>query len=60
MNGTMAEFTIREVREGNKCKVQLVVNGEVVKETSLRDIGLSGHPLYLNIFEKVKKSNWRG
>ena len=50
--GTMAEFTIREVREGNESKILLIIHGtEVVAETKLTPITLHGNDIYLRLFE---------
>ena len=53
-DSVMAEFTIREVREGNETKLQVVIHGDrVVAEGDLQPIGLTGHPLYSELFSIV-------
>ena len=53
MEGTMAEFTVRLVREDNDAKAQLVVDGSPVKETSPKPVSLTGNKDYLEIFGLV-------
>ncbi len=50
---TMAEFTVRVIREGDETKTQLVVNGAPVRETSPKPISLTGNNDYQNIFDLV-------
>ena len=59
--GVMAEYIVREVREGNDSKLQLVIHGnEVVAEGKLHPVGLTGHPdyyaLYAQTLQTVKNS----
>jgi len=50
----MAEYIVREVREGNDSKLQLVIHGnEVVAEGKLHPVGLTGHPDYCAIFAQT-------
>ena len=50
---TMAEFTVRVIREGDETKTQLVVNGVSVRETLPKPISLTGNNDYQNIFTLV-------
>ena len=53
-DGVMAEFIVRELREGNKSKLQVVINGDqVAAEGALHPIGLNGHPLYADLYAIV-------
>jgi len=52
--GVMAEYIVREVREGNDSKLQLVIHGnEVVAEGKLHPVGLTGHPNYPALFDQT-------
>jgi len=53
MENTMAEFTVRVIREGDETKTQLVVNGVSVRETSPKPVSLTGNTDYQNIFTLV-------
>ena len=53
MENTMAEFTVRVIREGDETKTQLVVNGVSVRETSPKPVSLTGNEDYQNIFTLV-------
>ncbi len=50
---TMAEFTVRVIRDGDETKTQLVVNGEVVRETLPKPVSLTGNTDYQDIFTLV-------
>ena len=51
--GVMAEYIVREVREGNDSKLQLVIHGnEVVAEGKLL-VGWRGHPGYCALFNQT-------
>jgi len=50
---TMAEFTVRVIREGDETKTQLVVNGVPVRETLPKPISPTGNNDYQNIFTLV-------
>jgi len=50
---TMAEFTVRVIREGDETRTQLVVNGVSVRETLPKPISLTGNDDYQNIFTLV-------
>ena len=56
MESTMAEFTIRVVRENDEAKTQLIVNGIPVRETLPKPVSLTGNEDYQNIFNLVLKS----
>ena len=53
MEGTMAEFTVRVVRENDEAKTQLIVHGIPMRETLPKPISLTGNEDYLNIFTLV-------
>jgi hypothetical protein len=53
MENTMAEFTVRVVREEDETKTQLVVNGIPIRETLPKPISLTGNEDYQNIFTLV-------
>ena len=50
---TMAEFTVRVIREGDETKTQLVVNGVSVRETLPKPLSITGNNDYQNIFTLV-------
>ena len=53
MESTMAEFTIRVVRENDETKTQLIVNGIPVRETLPKPVSLTGNEDYQKIFTLV-------
>ena len=53
MTITMAEFTVRVIREGNEAKTQLVIHDKVVRETTPKPVSLTGNEDYQNIFTLV-------
>ena len=53
MENTMAEFTVRVVREEDETKTQLVVNGIPIREALPKPISLTGNEDYQNIFTLV-------
>ena len=53
MESTMAEFTVRVIRDGDEAQAQLVVHGEPVRETSPKPVSLTGNEDYQNIFTLV-------
>ena len=53
MENTMAEFTVRVVREEDETKTQLVVNGIPIRETLPKPLSLMGNNDYQNIFTLV-------
>jgi hypothetical protein len=53
MESTMAEFTVRVIREGDETKTQLLVHGVPVRETLPKPISLTGNEDYQNIFTLV-------
>ena len=53
MENTMAEFTVRVVREEDETKTQLVVNGIPIRETLPKPLSLTGNNDYQNIFTLV-------
>ena len=53
MENTMAEFTVRVVREEDETKTQLVVNGISIREALPKPISLTGNEDYQNIFTLV-------
>jgi len=49
MAKTIAEFTIREVEEDGKCKVQYITKGKVLYEGKAYPRGKYGHPYYCDM-----------
>ena len=56
MESTMAEFTVRVVRENDEAKTQLIVHGIPVRETLPKPVSLTGNDDYQNIFTLVLKA----
>lgn len=52
---TLAEFTIREVRDGDNCRVQYIVDGKVLLEGKEYPVSLYGHPYYSKMVEDSLK-----
>ena len=50
MTSTMAEFTVRVIKDGDEAKTQLVVHGVPVRETLPKPVSLTGNEDYQNIF----------
>jgi hypothetical protein len=50
---TMAEFTVRVIREGDETRTQLLVHGVPVRETLPKPLSLTGNNDYQNIFTLV-------
>jgi hypothetical protein len=49
--GVMGGYKVRQVREGNESKLQLVIHDkEIVAEGELHPVGLTGHPDYYGLF----------
>ncbi len=53
MEHTMAEFTVRVVRDDDETKTQLVIHDIPVRETEPKPISLLGNEDYQNIFTLV-------
>ncbi len=53
MGNTMAEFTVRVIREDDTTITQLIVNGIPMRETTPRPVSLMGNEDYQNIYTLV-------
>ena len=52
MNGTMAEYKVRVVRQDNETTVQLIINDrDIVAATELEPMAPRGNELYLRLFQ---------
>ena len=53
MGSTMAEFTVRVIREEDETKTQLIINGVPVRETLPKPVSSTGNDDYQSIFTLV-------